>query len=180
MKKRCVVVTGLPASGKSTIGIKLSESMRFDFLDKDDYLEQLFDERGIGNSDWRRSLSRASDSHFIHAAEKVESVVLVSHWKIAEKNSDSGTPTDWLNRRFSSIVELYCSCPIETATDRFRARARHPGHLDNQKSKDEITNWMSSYQQGLPLGLGTLVTAMTDRHDFLDDIVEQTKKAFSD
>jgi len=53
--KNNIVIIGMPSSGKSTIGILLSELMNFSFLDCDDYikqmegmtLQQIIDERGV-------------------------------------------------------------------------------------------------------------------------------------
>jgi adenylate kinase family enzyme len=38
-----VIVTGLPASGKTTLAIALSSELGFEHLDKDAFLEALFD-----------------------------------------------------------------------------------------------------------------------------------------
>jgi hypothetical protein len=38
-------------------------------IDKDDILERLFDLKGVGNSDWRRALSREIDLIFRQESE---------------------------------------------------------------------------------------------------------------
>ena len=40
-----VIVSGLPASGKSTIAVGLAEDLRLPLMDKDAYLEALFGDR---------------------------------------------------------------------------------------------------------------------------------------
>ncbi|MEM7258123.1 MAG: AAA family ATPase, partial [Pseudomonadota bacterium] len=107
MDKQCIVVTGLPASGKSTLGRTLANAIHATFLDKDDYLERLYEEQGTGSSTWRQTLSRKSDALFINDAQHQDYVVLVSHWK-TNRSAASGTPTQWLLENYSAIVELYC------------------------------------------------------------------------
>ena len=178
MTKSCIVVTGLPACGKSTIGKQIADSLEFSFLDKDNYLERLYEERGVGNSSWRQTLSRESDSHFIRDAKSLESVVLVSHWRTKE-GTDSGTPTEWLREYFTLVVELFCSCSTDIAASRFRRRERHPGHLDRQKSEESILAWMADYREGLPLRVGSLVVAETDNSPLLDDIIHKVRRNIS-
>ena len=49
MRDYCIAVTGLPGSGKSTVGRTVARSLDCAYLDKDDFLEQLFDQRGTGD-----------------------------------------------------------------------------------------------------------------------------------
>ena len=173
VENQCIVVTGLPGSGKSTIGKRIAKAFKFDFLDKDVYLEKLFRERGSGDSDWRQSLSRESDAQFQRDAIKLKSVVLVSHWRPAGSDSLSGTPSEWLAKHFSRVVEFYCSCSVEEAAKRFAKRSRHPGHLDSQRPSKDILEWMTNYQQFLPLSLGVLETVETDSDIQISRILER-------
>jgi glucokinase len=167
----CIAVTGLPGSGKTTIGREIANSLNLAFLDKDDYLERLFDERGVGDSNWRQNLSRESDLIFQRDAENESAVVLVSHWRPDHGTSKSGTPTEWLAKKFSRIIELYCICPTEEAAKRFINRKRHPGHLDEIKKPDEITEWLIEYEKYLPLSLGTLAPVETCLEEPLDILI---------
>ena len=56
-----VVFSGLPGSGKSTLARQLAPALGLPLLDKDDFLDALFDERGIGDLAWRAALSREAD-----------------------------------------------------------------------------------------------------------------------
>jgi len=58
---RLVVVSGLPASGKSTVGAALAERLGMPIIDKDAILEALFETLGSPDLLERRRLSRASD-----------------------------------------------------------------------------------------------------------------------
>ena len=65
-KEECIqdqhlIVTGIPASGKSTIARALSQETGLEMLDKDEILDDLFNERGIGDVHGRTILSRTAD-----------------------------------------------------------------------------------------------------------------------
>ena len=161
LHKCCAIVTGLPASGKSTLGKQLAEHLQWPFLDKDIYLEKLYEERGIGDSTWRQQLSLESNHLFIEDALTYEQVVLVSHWRPSGADGPSGTPVEKLLQSYDKVIELYCECSLEQAVNRFISRQRHPGHLDNKRSAIEITTWMHQYKRCLPLGVGELITVDT-------------------
>ena len=132
--RKFVVVSGLPCSGKSSVALQLAPLLGLPVIDKDDILEGLFDSRGVGDSSWRRTLSRESDLIFRQESEASTGATLVSHWHIPGMSLDSGTPTDWLAKLSTRMVNLHCECPPEVAAARFSRRKRHPGHLDESMS----------------------------------------------
>src|SRR6185503_4151323 len=73
-----LIVTGIPASGKSTIARALAEKLELEIWDKDDILEDLFNKKGIGDSHWRTLLSRTADGILQARARQSESSVIVS------------------------------------------------------------------------------------------------------
>ncbi|MFZ4462043.1 MAG: AAA family ATPase [Patescibacteria group bacterium] len=44
MKSLLIIITGLPCTGKTTLGRKLAEELRLPFVSKDDFKELLFDD----------------------------------------------------------------------------------------------------------------------------------------
>ena len=176
LEKQCIVVSGLPGSGKSTIGRQIANVLNFNFLDKDCYLEKLFRDKGTGDSAWRQKLSRESDRQFEYDAVRFENVVLVSHWRPIGADTQSGTPAEWLGEHFSNLVELYCVCPVEVAVDRFVRRERHPGHLDCRRTRQELSEWMAEYQNFLPLSLGMLVKFETGSDEKLSNLAERLRE----
>ena len=104
MNKFCIIVTGLPASGKTTIGREVAKRLDIPFLDKDDYLEQLYDERGTGDRAWRTKLSLESNDLFQADAAPHQQAVLVSHWRPKTMAGPSGTPIDWLEESFGTVI----------------------------------------------------------------------------
>jgi predicted kinase len=146
-----LVVTGLPASGKSTVGRLLHRELALPLLDKDTILESLFDALGCPDRAERARLSRASDEVLLALAATTRSAVLVNWWRedVARRLVRLGAP----------LVEVFCDCPFETAAARFEARERHPGHLDRARTPDEIEAAASRLRAtwGGPLDLGPLV-----------------------
>ncbi len=51
-------MSGLPASGKSRLGAAIAPLLGLALLDKDDFLETLFERDGTGDAAWRERLSR--------------------------------------------------------------------------------------------------------------------------
>ena len=69
MRKPYVVISGLPGSGKTTLGRRLASLLNLPLIDKDDILDRLFESKGIGDAAWRRRLSRESDEILRRALE---------------------------------------------------------------------------------------------------------------
>ena len=160
-RSAAIVVTGLPASGKSTLGRALADALDWPFLDKDDFLEALFEAHEVQDLKDRSQLSRQSDALFQAAAEQHDHVVLVSHWA-SRSGSGSGTPTGWLRKRFTRLVEIHCTCAPDIAAARFAARRRHPKHMDHLRPGNVLKQQMQEQAEQLPLRLGNVVTVSTE------------------
>ncbi|MYM55130.1 AAA family ATPase [Thalassovita mangrovi] len=177
MERLGIVVSGLPASGKTQLGRRVSEALDLPFLDKDDFLESLYECEGVGDWAWRQSLSRKADALFQAEAEELSSAVLVSHWRPTNADSKSGTPTDWIAGSFSQIIELYCECPPALATERFFRRSRHPGHLDHTRDRQELAVRMREFAQHYPLGVGPVVSVSTEHEVNIAELADRILSA---
>ena len=61
MRPVAIVISGLPASGKTTLGMAVAKSLSIPYLDKDHFLERLYEKEGVGNwSGGNTSAARAT------------------------------------------------------------------------------------------------------------------------
>jgi shikimate kinase len=159
-------MSGLPASGKSWLGAALAPLLGLELLDKDDFLEALYERDEIGDAAWRERLSRQSDELFRSATMAAGAALLVSYWRHPGRANGGGTPSDWLLALPGTLVEVHCQCPAELALDRFRRRVRHPGHLDRLRREVDLSAKFNGYAAHGPLGLDTVITVDTSvSHD---------------
>jgi glucokinase len=172
------VVSGLPGSGKSRLALQLAPLLGLAVIDKDNILERLFDSKGLGDSVWRRTLSRESDLIFQQESEASEGALLVSHWHLPGMSPSSGTPTDWLVKLSSRIVNLHCECPAEVAATRFIQRKRHPGHLGRAISHVQILVSIQDLVRFQPPPIGERVPVDTSADIKLGDLVGKILRAF--
>ncbi|MGA5198718.1 AAA family ATPase [Streptomyces exfoliatus] len=133
-----VIVSGLPASGKSTLARGLAAELSLPVIDKDVILESLYDSLGIGDQAWRHRLSRASDDILFALAADAGRGVLVNWW-----HRDT-TPVR-LHQLNAQLVEVFCDCNTGLVAERFRTRKRHPGHLDQDLTRDEISDRVAAW-----------------------------------
>jgi AAA domain len=160
---RYLVLSGLPASGKSTLAAPLARALGLRLLDKDFFLEALFEGRGIGDGRWRRELSQQADASLRECAEHSAGAVLCSWWRHPRSpQADSGTPCEWLGGLPGVTLELHCRCSPQLATERFLARRRHPGHLDGRHSYVELLAGFTQQAALGPLGLSPLLEIDTE------------------
>lgn len=175
-----VIVSGLPASGKSTVARAVAHELGLPVLDKDDILESFFEQFGIGDAQWRRRLSRAADQDFRQQAEQAEGAVLSSWWKHPLSPVDSGTPTEWLALLPGLRVEVHCNCSPSIAARRFIARKRHPGHLDDRWSYTELLASFSEQMLLGPLCIGHVVEVQTEIGFDLGALTRDIAQAFEE
>jgi shikimate kinase len=113
--QRHIIISGIPASGKSTVGRALATAMQLVMLDKDDFLEALFKSEGTGDVAWRRQLSRAADDILREKVLSAEGAVITSWWRHPASRLDSGTPVEWLSALAGVAIEVHCVCSPEVA-----------------------------------------------------------------
>ena len=175
---RCfVVVSGLPGSGKSTLAQQLSAALHLPLLDKDTILERLFESKGTGDVEWRRTLSRESDLILQTEATASDGAVLASHWHLPGMPPSSGTPTAWLAELPDRVVNVHCDCSAEIAAERFVQRKRHPGHCDDQRSYSEILASIREVAGRGRLDIGPRVDVDTSQTPNLDAVLHLVHKA---
>ena len=131
----CILVTGIPASGKSTVAEVLAERLGLPVISKDRIKELLFDEIGFDSREKKVKLGIASMNIMYYIAEQL----MKNHQAFILENNFENASKDGL----FSILEKY-SCKAITITltgdyekiyQRFLERNagpdRHRGHVVN-------------------------------------------------
>jgi shikimate kinase len=171
MRHQHLILTGIPASGKSTVGRALADELGLEMLDKDQILEDLFNEKGIGDVHWRTILSRTADEILRERAARSDSSIIVSWWRHPGSTIVSGTAIEWLSNLPGVLIEIHCICDPAIAVERFKSRIRHRGHLDQFKSSADL---LAAFQQQAALGplrIGHLIEVNTDAAVELADVL---------
>jgi energy-coupling factor transporter ATP-binding protein EcfA2 len=120
-----VLVTGPPASGKTTLAKPLARQLGLPLLGKDTIKEALFDTLGTGDRAWSQQLGAASYEVLLTLAGELPAAVLDANFY-----PDHGPG---LLQACPRPIEVFCRCPAAEVERRFtrRAPARHPGHVDH-------------------------------------------------
>lgn len=146
-----VLVGGWPGSGKSTLAVALATELGLPLLAKDEVKEALADALGApADVPASRRLGRAAALAVLRVAARCPGAVLDSTWFDHTRPLVAALP----GRR----VEVRTAVPRELAEQRYAARAagRHPGHLDGQRTAEELWDVPVA-----PLGVGPLVEVDT-------------------
>lgn len=137
-----VVVTGPPASGKTSIAKRLAEELKLPFISKDTMKERLYETFGSGDN---------LEDTVEHAALSILFSVVASNLAagvsvLAESNFDAESdvqPFRDLCKRFDvRIVQVHMDRDIDKLTKKFVKRVeqgtRHPGHGDEPEDAEEV------------------------------------------
>jgi predicted kinase len=133
-EQRCLVlVSGPPASGKTTIAVPLAAELGFALLAKDRIKETLHDWLAQDEPDvgWSRRLGAASMELLWRLAADTPAVVLEANfWP------DDPRVTERLAALAVRPVEVFCKCPAQERRRRYvlRASARHVVHVDSHSA----------------------------------------------
>lgn len=131
-----VIVSGPPASGKSTLAPQVAASLGLPLIAKDTIKDALMSVLDVPDVDASRHLGRASVRAMLAvAAQSPIGAVIESNFY----RSLAGAELDALPGR---VIELFCRCSPDVAWDRYRSRAgtRHAGHFDHDRTRDELWN----------------------------------------
>lgn len=135
-KNLLIIISGHPATGKTTLSRKLSEYLKIPFLCRDDLKESLFDSLGCDDREWSRKIGGASFKLLYQLTEtmlKVNAPVIVETFFHGQIDRE----------RFLNLKDKYNFLPIEVncktqhsvRVERFKERNesgnRHPGHVDH-------------------------------------------------
>jgi predicted kinase len=130
-----IIVTGLPCSGKTSLGRQISRLHKIPFISKDGFKERLFDTLGWSDRAWSKKLSGASYEMMFYALEEL---LEVGQSCVLEANFDPAVHSEPIARitqkHQNRVVQIHCVTEPEILLERFKSRwengERHPGHGD--------------------------------------------------
>ena len=128
-----VVVSGPPASGKSTLAPALAAALGVPLIAKDTIKDALMRVLPVPDLAASRDLGRAAVEVILAIARDQSGLVLESVWHRSRALDD-------LRALPGPIVEVFCRCDLPTLEGRYRARSdtRAAGHFDSARSFDEL------------------------------------------
>jgi predicted kinase len=174
-----LLVSGAPASGKSTLARALAEIFGYPLISKDAIKESLFDSLGahltrtLDAPELSRVLSRA-------AMEVLWSLALDCPQVILEANFRPGS--DHERERISGLqgrkLEVYCHCGPEEASRRFRERATKADHHPAHSMKIISAELLKEFDR--PIGLCPVIDVDTGCPVNPLDVVERIRAHWPD
>lgn len=152
-----VIISGLPCTGKTTLGRWLAQELSLPFVHKDGIKELLFDHLGWQDRAWSKALGRASSELLYYFAE---AQLAVGRSLLLESNFNPAFATP----KFQALqvqypftpVQIFCKADGAALFQRFQQRSesgeRHPGHVDHLN----YAEFEAILQQGrlAPLAIG--------------------------
>jgi adenylate kinase family enzyme len=144
-----IVVSGLPASGKTTLTRRLSAALRLPLLSLDTIKEAIVDEITVEDRFAVRSAAREIVARLVQDSP---AGCLVDIWVNPVRDTRDVT------ERLGTIagvryLEVVCRVPTEQAVERYADRTRHPAHLA-AGDDDALTRIREAGPRIASLGLG--------------------------
>jgi hypothetical protein len=149
-KGTIVLVSGAPATGKSTVASAVADDLGFPLLSLDVVKETLADVLGIKEEPeaWSYTLGDAAAEVVFRLSDMFPRAVVEGWWR--------GDRRKRAEERFVGCVEIFCRCEPSLAERRMRARQganRHPIHRD-MVNPEVVRQAAGLAGTVLPLGVG--------------------------
>lgn len=146
-----VVVSGLPAAGKTSLAKQLRDALGLALLSLDTLKEALVDGLGPAAPVDRFAVRTAAREATVRLAEDNPRGCVIDIW-INPVRDDSGFADTLRGIEGARFAEVVCRVPVEVAVERYAQRRRHPAHLPmDQATMDRV---LEAAPRIGPLGLG--------------------------
>lgn len=131
-----VIVSGPPASGKSTLAPAVAAALGLPLVAKDTIKDAIMTVLDVSDVKASRQVGRASVAAMLAVA--AESPV----GAVIESNFYRSVAGEELDKLPGHVIELFCRCAADVAWERYRRRAgtRHAGHFDHDRTREELWN----------------------------------------
>jgi predicted kinase len=162
LERSILIVSGAPASGKSTLAGALAEVFGYPLLSKDTLKESLFDSLGtpLGKNagsaaELSRLLSHAAMDLLWSIAPCCPKVILEANFRPKSHHE---------RERFAALegrkLEVYCHCTPEEAARRFQERATRAEHHPAHSMKTMSAELLQEFDR--PIGLCPVIDVDTE------------------
>lgn len=131
-----VVVSGPPASGKSTLAPVLARELALPLIAKDTIKDALMSVLPVPDVEASRRLGRAAVAAMLAVAAQSPVGAVI------DSNFYRSRAVEHLRSLPGLVIEVFCRCERAVAGARYHARAgtRHAGHFDWVRDQDELWN----------------------------------------
>ncbi len=135
-----ILVNGISATGKTTVGRELATGLGLPFFSKDGIKERLFDDLGHSDREWAHKLSGTTHVVLNHVFEQLLEAKIGF---VMEANFNPAYDAEkyraWQAKHGFRLVQILCHADGEVVYQRFKERVergeRHPGHCDGANAE---------------------------------------------
>ena len=178
-QRSVILVSGAPASGKSTLARALAEIFGYPLISKDTIKESLFDSlgahlgRNLDAPEISRLLSRSAMEMLWSLAPGCLQVILEANFR---------PRSDYERERIAALqgrkLEIHCHCTLQEASRRFRERATRAGHHPAHSMKVMAVELLEEYER--PIGLCPVIDVDTELQVDPQEVANRIRQQWAD